>query len=480
MQRDKLSDITVNISIAEITQSAEFGCPLLAFPNVVSGNENYYLECEGYDDAMSQYTDIVFSGVTTVGESTNAEATWTGETIENITYSNSGTGTITAKTDYLSCSQESAIKFVSSETRNNLTLKAEVSLVSDDGEVSTEYDNALVRVMKNSEVVSSVSITKDDGFVTISLELGSVETTDEFEIVYTRGVFIRNLMAVELSEEVTNALSTFYTQENAPAEAALFLYTDTGVTDSDLAALFEQDWRAMICCGEYNDFCLRAAAYAQKSDDRLVYILDTDGTVYSNFAGIGRAVVFYNNEDSAESGSQTIVAVAAEAAGKDVGGFTYKNLALTDVPTANITASELKAYHNNNVNSYVSKHGTGVTSEGKTMDGTYIDIIDAKDWLVLQIEYRLQQLLINNDKIPYDDAGIAMLESVVVDVLKDAYNNGMIAESEDGGGSYSVSFAKRSETSASDRAVRQYMEGSFSFDLAGAVHTVTINGVINI
>ena len=73
-----------------------------------------------------------------------------------------------------------------------------------------------------------------------------------------------------------------------------------------------------------------------------------------------------------------------------------------------------------------------------------------------------------------------MLESGVVDVLKEAYDNGMIAESEDGGGAYSVNFAKRSETKASDREKRQYVDGKFKFELAGAVHEATVNGTVSI
>ena len=124
--------------------------------------------------------------------------------------------------------------------------------------------------------------------------------------------------------------------------------------------------------------------------------------------------------------------------------------------------------------------GGDVSSDGKTANGEYIDVVDAKDWIVMQIRYQLQQALIINDKIPYTNNGIAMLETYVINVLQQAYNNGMIAEDDEGNPAFSVDFAGRSYTKASDRAKRDYVEGKFSFDLAGAIHTVTINGVINI
>ena len=73
-----------------------------------------------------------------------------------------------------------------------------------------------------------------------------------------------------------------------------------------------------------------------------------------------------------------------------------------------------------------------------------------------------------------------MLESVVANVLQDAFNNGIIAEDDNGKASYTVNFARRADTKASDREKRQYMEGKFTFDLAGAIHSVTVNGTINI
>lgn len=44
-----------------------------------------------------------------------------------------------------------------------------------------------------------------------------------------------------------------------------------------------------------------------------------------------------------------------------------------------------------------------------------------------------------------------MLESVVANVLQDAFNNGIIAEDDNGKASYTVNFARRTDTKASDR-----------------------------
>ena len=129
---------------------------------------------------------------------------------------------------------------------------------------------------------------------------------------------------------------------------------------------------------------------------------------------------------------------------------------------------------------FVTKAGDNVTSEGKLAGGEYIDIIDSEDFIIQQLAYKTQKVLNKTAKVPYDNNGIALLESVAVDVLQDAYNNGMIVTNTDGTPGYTVSYAKREDTKATDRANRQYLGGSFSFSLTGAVHEVEITGSITV
>ena len=54
----------------------------------------------------------------------------------------------------------------------------------------------------------------------------------------------------------------------------------------------------------------------------------------------------------------------------------------------------------------------------------------------------------------------------------------MIADDENGQGLYSTSFKARNETTASDRLNRNYPYGQFEFELAGAIHSAKITGVV--
>ena len=98
------------------------------------------------------------------------------------------------------------------------------------------------------------------------------------------------------------------------------------------------------------------------------------------------------------------------------------------------------------------------------------------DFIISQMEYRVQRLLNKAPKIPYTNSGIASIESEVAGVLNKAYRNGIIADDDEGLPLYWTHFKKREEMSAEDRANRIYTGGKFSFELAGAIHTVKING----
>ncbi len=184
------------------------------------------------------------------------------------------------------------------------------------------------------------------------------------------------------------------------------------------------------------------------------------------------AVVYGGKSDYANA------AVVGASAGLAAGSFTYKNLILTGIEAENLTAAQVAAIHDAGGMCIIKKAGDIVTSEGKTTDGEYIDIVDSKDYIISNIVYQGQKLLNNSNKLSFDNVGISQLENVVTGVLAEAYVNGIIATNEDGTAAYSTAFAAREDVTASDRADRTYNGGTFSFDLAGAIHNATINGTL--
>lgn len=277
------------------------------------------------------------------------------------------------------------------------------------------------------------------------------------------------------------AAQLLFAQENAPKQIAV-----CGVTEAASAALADatltgKNWRQLIVVndGETASAVSAISAAVESLDGKLYFAgLDVDDSTQITVSGLRRTVLFYCN--ATEDIPVPVAALVGETAGRAAGSFTYKNLILSGIAPQDLTEAEITAIHSKGGITFVQKAGDNVTSEGKLAGGEYIDVIDSEDYIIQQLAYKTQKVLNNAAKVPYDNNGIAMLESVAVDVLQGAYNNGMIATNADGAPGYSVIYALREDTSETDRANRVYLGGSFSFALAGAVHEVEIFGEITV
>lgn len=279
---------------------------------------------------------------------------------------------------------------------------------------------------------------------------------------------------------VYKAAQLLFMQNDAPDKIAVCSSTDTAV--AALPGILHEGWRQLIVTsvgaeGEsdvddistYIESCGKPAMFFTHVD-----LTDNESAITAMSSNDRTVAVAYDSTDVACPEA----AVVGATAGLDVGSFTYKNIILKGVTAQSYTDSEVDTMHGKGVITILKKAGSVVTSEGITLSKEYADIIDCKDYIIQQIEYQCQYLLNRVPKLPYDNRGIASLEGVVVSVLMDAANNGMIAVTDDGDYDYSVDFGGRSECAASDISTRHYAEGQFEFALAGAIHTAKIKGSI--
>lgn len=331
------------------------------------------------------------------------------------------------------------------------------------------------------DVKVNIDLTKPVGKVgfgvpLILLEYGS-NSRDYTEVSSLAEVVEAGFDAESL---VYKTAQLMFAQNNAPKTIAV---KETNiVAESELPRIAHYGWRQLIVVREREGQTnLNAIITAVEGLEGKMFFAgihnDIDGEQEITASGLRRTVYFYG--EPTEDVPVPVAALVGETAGRPVGSFTYKNLKLTGIDALDgIEDSRVKEIGDAGFIIYIYKAGDAVTSEGKVMGGEYIDVIDSEDYIVQQLTYKTQKLLNNADKIPYDNNGIAMLESVAVDVLQDAYNNGMIATKADGTPDYTVSYELVEDTSESDRANRQYLGGKFSFRLAGAVHSVEITGTI--
>jgi hypothetical protein len=274
--------------------------------------------------------------------------------------------------------------------------------------------------------------------------------------------------------------AAMFSQDNAPEKIAYAVFVgndaSTGAVTS-LATIINKGWRQLVTVG-MNTAASAISEYIESTNK--LYFVGVDDDILEESAALitatqdrDRTVLVY-----AKTGYDALAgAVVGATAGLDAGSFTYKNI-IVKGQTPTDDDGILTSLDTLNVMTVTTKAGDIVTSEGKARSGEYIDIIDSRDYIIQSLEYKTQKVLNNTKKVPYDNNGIAMLESVAIDVMQDAYNKGMIAVDDDGAPAYTVSYALRSQTSESDIAARKYVGGYFSFTLAGAIHKAEITGEI--
>lgn len=276
--------------------------------------------------------------------------------------------------------------------------------------------------------------------------------------------------------DVYKAIELMLKQENKPSVIAACLVTALDATA--LATLGKKGWRQLLIYGSgeaYTAAVTAATTYVGNSKNRKVYFpVVANKTALSQFANNDNVYACVHTDPLASA------AVVGESTRRTVGSLTYKNLKVTGVAAMDVDDTEIAAIKTAGGYTLVSKAGDIVTSEGKVASGEYLDIIDCRDYIVDQIEYYTQKTLNNLDKVPYDDAGITLLEDVAESVLRTAWANGIILTGSDGAPVFSTSYALREDCEADDIAARKYIEGKFAFTLAGAVHEVEIKGEINI
>jgi hypothetical protein len=171
------------------------------------------------------------------------------------------------------------------------------------------------------------------------------------------------------------------------------------------------------------------------------------------------------------------------------GSASFKWKHPSGITAAGYTTTQFGTIFTNNTQAPQNQGGVIFINEGLATSGEYIDVTWGADWVKTELEAEILSLMLNNPKISLDNVGIGRVESAIRKVLDAAGNAGIIAvatdaadqlNSDDNVFQYKVSVPARSEISAGDLAARSLTGVTFSYIIAGAIHAVTINGVINI
>lgn len=354
--------------------------------------------------------------------------------------------------------------------------------------------------------VNDVKVTIGQQKVVGNIGFGTpliLKTCQTNTVPYTECKSLTQVKTLFTEEDpVYKAAKLIFSGNNPPAKIAVCAVTGTAV--SEIPTLLQYDWRQLIVVtldseGEegqidnisslIKDLPGRMFFTHVNANGATTNIAATMATAIRAISDSDRTVVVayngsYKSETITPECEYPEAALLGATGGLLPGSFTYKNMIMRDIEPEIYTDNELNNITNgiNTVNgmAIIKKAGDVVTSEGKVLSGEFIDDIDSKDWIISNIESKVQSLLNKTNKLPYDNTGISQLEAVVTNVLQEAFSMGIIAPNNDTTPAYTVKFATREETSKSDIMARKYIGGTFTFKLAGAVHTVEITGYIEV
>ncbi len=291
---------------------------------------------------------------------------------------------------------------------------------------------------------------------------------------------------------MTAASSGAYAVGGIAAESAL-----------QAATLFDanygQAWYGLEICGAVDADHLAVAPYIEATTNKHVYGVTTQSagvlvsTDTTNIAyqlqqlGFKRTVTQYS--------SSNLYAVTSALARILTTNYNANNTVITlmykqepGIVPEELNETQMQALEGFNCNVFVQYNNTAIFEPGVVANGTFLDIITGTDWLALDIQTSLYNLLYtSNTKIPQTDAGMHLLLTEVEKVCAQGVDNGLLAAGVWNSGGFGaiaqgdflpkgfyVYAAPIATQAQADRAARKAVPIQVAAKLAGAIHTVDV------
>lgn len=162
------------------------------------------------------------------------------------------------------------------------------------------------------------------------------------------------------------------------------------------------------------------------------------------------------------------------------GSYTAKFKTINTVAATTYLDADVSTILDSNCNTYVSSMGEDYLSEGKLSDGSFIDTQVAKDWVAARYREGIFRLLKANEKIAFDDSGIAQIVSVIKSINQEAARMGIAAQDADGNYLMSVEYPRRVDVPDNDKANRVLSGLKTTITFAGAIHNAQVDFYLEI
>ena len=285
---------------------------------------------------------------------------------------------------------------------------------------------------------------------------------------------------VTLDADVAGTAFSFLITGSNMSYEKPFTVADTVANDLAAIKAADNDWYALVLTSR-TQADVEAAALFIESEEKIFITASSDVDIYASGSTTNIAAVLktaaYDQTSVIFSGNTNQFSDAGwigKQLTTDPGSSTWAFKTLSTISADSLTPTQSTNIRNKNANTYESIGGVNITREGKMASGEYIDVIRGVHWLKARLQENVYSRIANLPKIPFTDGGIAIVESEIRSVLQEGIANGLLSEG------YSISVPLAANVSATDKANRLLPDITFEATLAGAVHSVTINGVVSL
>lgn len=261
--------------------------------------------------------------------------------------------------------------------------------------------------------------------------------------------------------------------------------SETVTSDLNAIQLENPNWYAIVSIDRSQATTLEIAAWTQprikmfaacSSEPEIINLAPGETTSIAaklNIAGYDRTFLLYH-QDAASDYPEA--AWLGRVLPLEPGSETWKFKTLSGVPYSNLTTTQSNNARAKKANTYEMIAGVAITQEGTVASGEFIDIIRGIDWLTSTMQIYVYSVLVNNNKVPYTDSGIASIEAQVRRALQQGINQQFIAETP----APVVTVPRAADVAPNDKANRILRNVRFTATLSGAIHYVQINGIVTV
>lgn len=190
-------------------------------------------------------------------------------------------------------------------------------------------------------------------------------------------------------------------------------------------------------------------------------------------AGFARTALMYHPKAMTQYAG---AAWAGKNLPQDPGSITWKFKTLAAVDSVSLTPTEVSNLEGKNVNHYTVVAGIAITQQGISSSAEFIDVTRGVDFIRARLQEFIFARLANAGKVPFTDRGVAIIEAEVRAVMELAIGNQILASDP----APVITVPLVADVPFTDRAARLLPDVDFTATLAGAIHSVEVNGVISV